>query len=72
MNGPQEPEDLRALRKRLQKLQSEHRALDERICACESGPYADQIGLRRMKKRKLFLRDEIEKVRSDLIPDLNA
>lgn len=72
MNGPQEPEDLRALRKRLQKLQSEHRALDERIRACESGPYADQIGLRRMKKRKLFLRDEIEKVRSDLIPDLNA
>lgn len=72
MNGSLEPEDLRALRKRLQKLQSEHRALDERIRVCESAPYADQIGLRRLKKRKLFLRDEIEKIRSDLIPDLNA
>lgn len=72
MNGPLEPEKLRALRKRLQKLQSEHRALDEQIRAFETAAYADQLGLRRLKKRKLFLRDEIEKLRSALIPDLNA
>lgn len=72
MNGPMEPEDQRALRRRLQKLQSEHRALDERIHAFESASYADQLGLRRLKKRKLYLRDEMEKLRSALIPDLNA
>lgn len=72
MNGPLEPEDLRATRKQLQKLQGEHRALDEQIRALESGSYPDQLGLRRLKKRKLFLRDEIEKLRSALIPDLNA
>ncbi len=72
MNGPLEPEDIRALHQQLQRLQNEHRALDERIRACDSPAYADQLGLRRLKKRKLFLRDEIEKIRSALIPDLNA
>ncbi len=72
MNGPLEPEDIRALRQRLQRLQGEHHTLDERIRACDSPTYADQLGLRRLKKRKLFLRDEIEKIRSALIPDLNA
>ena len=72
MNGPLEPEDERALNRRLRQLRAEHRTLDEDIQTLEMAPYADQIQLRRLKKRKLFLRDEIEKIRSALIPDLNA
>lgn len=72
MHRPLEPEDRRALRRRLELLSSEHRLLDEQIAALEAEPYVDQIGLRRLKKRKLHLRDEIERVKSLLIPDLNA
>ena len=72
MNGPLEPEEERALNQRLRELRAEHRALDEEIGTLELAPYIDQILLRRLKKRKLFLRDEIEKIRSALIPDLNA
>ena len=72
MAGPLEPEEERALNERLRQLRAEHRTLDEQIHALESTAYLDQLGLRRLKKRKLFLRDEIEKIRSDLIPDLNA
>ncbi len=72
MNGPLEPEEERALNQRLRQLRTEHRTLDEEIHTLEMAPYANQIQLRRLKKRKLFLRDEIEKIRSALIPDLNA
>ncbi len=72
MNGPLEPEEERALNQRLKELRAEHRELDEEIRELEMAPYSDQIHLRRLKKRKLFLRDEIEKIRSALIPDLNA
>lgn len=72
MNGPLEPEEERALNQRLNELRAEHRTLDEEIQVLEMAPYSDQIHLRRLKKRKLFLRDEIEKIRSALIPDLNA
>lgn len=70
--APLEPEEERALMQRLRVLKAEHRALDEQISLLDSGPSVDQITLRRMKKRKLFLRDEIEQIRSRLIPDLNA
>ena len=72
MNGPLKPEDIRALRQRLQRLQAEHRTLEERIRACDSPAYAEQLGLHRLKKRNLSLRDAIEKIHSALIPDLNA
>lgn len=72
MNGPLEPGEERALNRRLNQLRAEHRTLDEEIRTLETAHYADQILLRRLKKRKLFLRDEIEKIRSSLIPDLNA
>lgn len=72
MNSPLEPEQYRALRKRLDRLIGEHRALDENINTLAATPYPDQIKLRRMKKEKLRLREEIERIKSDLIPDLNA
>ncbi|MDN5865441.1 MAG: DUF465 domain-containing protein [Gammaproteobacteria bacterium] len=72
MITPLEPEKHRALRKRLDLVTAEHRELDDAIRALAATPFPDQIRLRRMKKEKLRLREEIERIKSDLIPDLNA
>lgn len=72
MHRPLEPERRRALRRRLEQLSAEHRLLDEQILTLQAETYVDQIGVRRLKKRKLQLRDEMERVKSLLIPDLNA
>lgn len=50
----------------------EHRALDEAISRMDASPYVDQLQLRRLKKRKLQLKDLISRLESDLIPDLDA
>ena len=60
------------LRERLDQLTQEHRDLDDVITTLSEGVYPDQLQLRRLKKRKLVLRDNIERVRSALIPDLGA
>ncbi len=61
-----------ALRQRLAELRLEHRDLDDAIALMAQSPYADQLQLRRMKKRKLAIRDAISRIESRLIPDLNA
>lgn len=60
------------LRERLDQLTQEHRDLDDVITTLSEGVYPDQLQIRRLKKRKLALRDIIERVRSALIPDLGA
>jgi hypothetical protein len=61
-----------AIRQRIKELQIEHRDLDDVIARLAENPYPDQLQLRRLKKRKLLIRDQIEKLRSELIPDLDA
>jgi hypothetical protein len=56
----------------LAALQEKHRALDAEIAALELFPYQDQLLLRRLKKEKLRLKDSIQRVRTMLIPDLDA
>lgn len=60
------------LRQRLLELRIEHRDLDEAISHLAEGVAADQLRLRRLKKRKLLLKDTITKLESKLIPDLDA
>ena len=57
---------------RLLALQRQHRALDEKINELYSYPYRNQILLQRLKKQKLRLKDTIERLKDDMIPDLNA
>ncbi len=57
---------------RLLLLQEEHRSLDLEISELYDFPYRDQLQLQRLKKRKLMLKDMIERIKDDLIPDLNA
>jgi hypothetical protein len=57
---------------RLLELQTKHRALDARIAELHSYPYQNQILLQRLKKEKLRLKDAIERLKDEMIPDLNA
>ncbi len=67
-----ENEELIQLHHQLQALRLEHGDLDVAIDALQANPYVDQLQLRRMKKRKLHLKDAIARLESKLIPDLNA
>ena len=53
-------------------MREEHRDLDEAISRLSEDSSIDQLQLRRMKKRKLKLKDWIAYLQSKLIPDLDA
>lgn len=61
-----------ALRERLEQLRQHHRDLDAAIQSLESSGTGDQLQLRRLKKMKLTLKDEIQLVENRLIPDIIA
>ena len=50
----------------------QHRDLDQTVITLDASGNVDQLLLRRMKLRKLNLKDQITKLKSQLIPDLNA
>jgi hypothetical protein len=56
----------------LVELRVEHRDLDDAIERLASDIRADELALRRLKKRKLMLKDTIARLESRLIPDLDA
>ena len=61
------------LRQDLFRLKQEHRDLDDAIAALHSNAAApDQLQLRRLKKKKLRLRDNIINIEDDLFPDIIA
>ncbi|MGD9387824.1 MAG: YdcH family protein [Gammaproteobacteria bacterium] len=57
---------------RLKELRIAHRDLDDVITRLSDDPAVDQLQLKRLKKRKLMLKDLIARLESELIPDLNA
>ncbi len=57
---------------KLRQLRIEHRDLDEVIARITLDMHADELQLKRLKKRKLMLKDQITRLESELIPDLNA
>ena len=64
--------DFNPIRRQIAELRVEHRDLDDAIHRLAADPTADQLRLTRMKKRKLLLKDTIERLESRLIPDLDA
>ncbi len=60
------------IRRRIVELRIEHRDLDEAIHAMLERPYVDELQMRRLKKRKLQLKDTIARLEDLLIPDLDA
>lgn len=65
-------EEEHLLRQKLFDLRQEHRDLDTAIEALHASSNGDEFMLSRMKKRKLLLKDMIQKLSSQLIPDMNA
>lgn len=72
MNAQFEMPQEDVLRIKLGLLQTEHRDLDEAIAALEASGRADQLALRRLKKQKLFLKDQIARIDDILTPDIIA
>ena len=77
MSDPQDPVDNvdRELFRNIEKLRSlriEHRDLDDVISRLTMDLHVNELQLKRLKKRKLQLKDQIQHLESQLIPDLNA
>ena len=68
----QESEDIATLRLRLHEIQVEHRDLDEIIERLLQTPPLDDLMLRRLKKRKLLLKDRIAILERMIEPDESA
>jgi hypothetical protein len=56
----------------LESLKAEHRQLDERIQLLCSEPIGDQLGLARLKRRKLMIKDQIQLIINSNVPDIIA
>lgn len=72
MNAPMELNLEEMARIKLDVLRRDHRDLDEAIHVLETAGRPDPLSLRRLKKRKLALKDQIVKIEDKLIPDIIA
>ena len=64
--------DERELREQLALLRAENRDLDAQIVGEETSPLSDQLLIKRLKKRKLALKDRITAIEDQLLPDIIA
>lgn len=62
----------RELREQLVKLRTEHRELDDEIVRLEASGTADQLNIKRLKKKKLAIKDQITVLEDQLLPDIIA
>jgi len=65
-------EELNDIRKRVCELKLEHRDLDDALEHLASAGTFEELRLKRMKKRKLQLKDDIARLENTLIPDILA
>ena len=66
---PSDPAEQARLNARLHELRTEHRGLDAAVARLQLDAGADELLVKRLKKRKLQLKDCIERLESALIPD---
>lgn len=69
MSQPPDPAKIAA---QLIELRSEHRDLDAAIARLHADSSVDELALKRLKKRKLRIKDMITYLENQLIPDLDA
>jgi hypothetical protein len=60
------------IRARVVELEIEHRDLDDVILRLSAAPDRDDLQLRRLKKRKLQLKDQLIRLKMMLVPDIPA
>ncbi len=71
-NQPLTDEERSQIEARILALETEHHDLDDVIARLSGNVGQDQLQLRRLKKRKLLLKDTIARLRDRLIPDIIA
>jgi hypothetical protein len=64
--------EIESLKQRIIALQVEHRDLDDVISRLADLPLINELELRRLKKRKLYLKDHIFTLEKQLTPDIRA
>jgi hypothetical protein len=69
MNQPRDPAELARLSRRVIELRTEHRDLDGAIERLQADIRTDELALKRLKKRKLQIKDQIAWIENALIPD---
>lgn len=62
----------KAKQEQLLRLRQEHRDLDDAILALAQSGSSDMLQIQRLKKKKLMLRDEIQRIEDDILPDIIA
>ncbi len=65
-------EEEREIRRELAELRQAHRDLDSAIAAMAERAISDTMGMQRLKKRKLALKDRIAALEDRLLPDIIA
>lgn len=71
-NQPFTAQERAQIEARILQLETEHHDLDDIIARLARDPAQDQLQLRRLKKKKLLLKDLIARLRDQLIPDIIA
>lgn len=66
------PEELAEINARILALETEHRDMDKAIEYLIQTGYPDELGLKRLKKRKLHIKDEIARLKMMMMPDVPA
>jgi hypothetical protein len=64
--------ELRTIRERIGQLRMEHRDLDQVISRLLDDPAHDELQMRRLKRRKLLLKDQIALLERQINPDIPA
>lgn len=72
MTKPSEMNHNEVMRVKLEVLRREHRDLDDAIRALEERSTSDRFTIKRLKKQKLGLKDQIARIEDDLTPDIIA
>ena len=65
-------EEIEDLKEKLALVEHEHRDLDTIIERLMSVQPIDLLQIQRLKKKKLLLKDQINKLKSDILPDIIA
>jgi hypothetical protein len=65
-------ESAEIIERRIIELRLEHRDLDLAIDSLTANPLHDELQLKRLKKRKLMLKDQVSYLEGQLTPDIPA
>jgi len=65
-------EEIALIEEKLETLRIEHRDLDDVIARLVDDRTTDELQIRRLKRRKLMLKDQIAMLERQLVPDIPA